>query len=91
MIFGAQPRVAVPQVAQALLPAFSASLKKCRNSIFDPYGVEYSAPLVRRFHPRLMILFPFGELRGLCLSPSRPHIEKFGLIWSPKFWLEGSN
>ena len=32
MIFGAQPRVAVPQVAQALLPALSASLKKCRNS-----------------------------------------------------------
>ena len=38
MIFGAQPRVAVPQVAQALLPKLSVSLKKCGNGAAFPQG-----------------------------------------------------
>ena len=37
--------------------------------MFDLYGVEYLALLVRRFHLRLMILFPFGEPRGLWRGP----------------------
>ncbi len=35
--------------------------------IFDPFGVGNSIGRwvpIRGFHPRLMILFPFGELRG---------------------------
>ena len=58
---------------------------KRRPWMFDPYGVEYLfAPcrLVRRFHLRLMILFPFGELRGLRRDPELQSSTVFLKIYS---------
>ena len=40
-----------------------------------PMGSNIFSPLVRRFYLRLMILFPFGELRGRRRNPDSPSLS----------------